>query len=79
MDCEGASSRGGNHFFLAPPGQQIGHGPEPRYLCPRLQVFQPLLVCVPVAFFFVAMIGPSAIQDLVGADRLLLPLLPRNA
>ena len=23
------------------PGQQIGQGPSPRNLCPRLQVFQP--------------------------------------
>jgi hypothetical protein len=25
------------------PGQHFGQGPEPRYLCPRLQVFHPLL------------------------------------
>jgi len=29
---------------FAPPGQQIGHGPGPRYLWPRVQVFQPLRV-----------------------------------
>lgn len=28
-------------FFLAPLGQQTGQGSAPRYLCPRLQVFQP--------------------------------------
>ena len=27
----------------APPGQQIGHGPGPRYLWPRVQDFQPPL------------------------------------
>src|SRR5512139_1583224 len=27
--------------FATLPGQQTGHGPGPRYLCPRLQVFQP--------------------------------------
>ena len=27
--------------FFARPGLQIGHGPAPRYLWPRLQVFQP--------------------------------------
>ena len=28
-------------FFLLLPGQHTGQGPSPRYLCPRLQVFQP--------------------------------------
>src|SRR5512139_1489546 len=27
--------------FATLPGQQTGHGPGPRYLCPRLHVFQP--------------------------------------
>ena len=44
-----------NHLFLAPTGQQIGHGPDPRYLCPRLQVFPPLLLFADIDFFFVAM------------------------
>ena len=45
-----------HHFFLAPPGQQTGQGPEPRYLCPRLQVFQPLLLLEAAVFFEVAKI-----------------------
>jgi hypothetical protein len=29
-------------FLFVCPGQHTGQGPSPRYLCPRLQVFQPL-------------------------------------
>jgi hypothetical protein len=39
-------------FFEAPPGQHLGHGPAPRNLCPRLQVFQPL--AVRACFFFLS-------------------------
>jgi len=51
-----------NHLILAPPGQQMGHEPDPRYLCPRLQVFQPLLVFVGADFFFVAMTNPLLLK-----------------
>lgn len=40
-------------YFFFPPGQQTGQAPAPRYLCPRLQVFQPLLDFVVAAFFFI--------------------------
>lgn len=45
-------------FFEAPPGQHFGHGPAPRNLCPRLQVFQPLAVrdCF---FFLSAMVSDA--------------------
>jgi hypothetical protein len=47
-------------FFLAPPGQQIGQTPAPRYLCPRLQVLQPLAVGLFAVLFPVAMLPSSA-------------------
>jgi hypothetical protein len=42
-------------FFLAPPGQQMGHAPAPRYLCPRLQVFQALVALFFTVFLLVDM------------------------
>jgi hypothetical protein len=47
MSSTEGNNRHDHFFFFVLPGQQIGQGPEPRYVCPRVHVFHP------PGFFFV--------------------------